>query len=180
MYWNVTAGEMITPLQRSIQWKPQAPPVERSGKHAVGEPQLQKPLGGSDRGWRAAGKRLLEWHCLEISMFSDDCEVAAALQCGVSNARTAIKSDNPGSRIARIAETCLRHQDHNHLPLGKRRLMTMLNAIRQFVKEEEGASAAEYALLLALITVALGLVIGGLSGAINGAVVGATNAITGS
>jgi len=32
----------------------------------------------------------------------------------------------------------------------------MLNAIRQFVKEEEGASAAEYALLLALV--ALGMV----------------------
>ena len=31
----------------------------------------------------------------------------------------------------------------------------MLNVIRQFVKEEEGAAAAEYALLLALITVAL-------------------------
>jgi pilus assembly protein Flp/PilA len=28
----------------------------------------------------------------------------------------------------------------------------MLNVIRQFVKEEEGASAAEYALLLALIS----------------------------
>ncbi|MBI3807117.1 MAG: Flp family type IVb pilin [Nitrospirae bacterium] len=28
----------------------------------------------------------------------------------------------------------------------------MLNAIRRFVKEEEGASAAEYALLLALIS----------------------------
>jgi len=27
----------------------------------------------------------------------------------------------------------------------------MLNAIRRFVKEEEGASAAEYALLLALV-----------------------------
>ncbi len=32
----------------------------------------------------------------------------------------------------------------------------MLNAIRQFVKEEEGASAAEYALLLALV--ALGMI----------------------
>ena len=32
----------------------------------------------------------------------------------------------------------------------------MLNVIRQFVKEEEGASAAEYALLLALV--ALGMV----------------------
>jgi pilus assembly protein Flp/PilA len=29
----------------------------------------------------------------------------------------------------------------------------MLNAIRRFVKEEEGASAAEYALLLALISI---------------------------
>ncbi len=56
----------------------------------------------------------------------------------------------------------------------------MLNAIRQFVKEEEGASAAEYALLLALITVALGAVVGALGGAISGAVVNATNAITGS
>ena len=28
----------------------------------------------------------------------------------------------------------------------------MLNAIRQFVKQEEGASAAEYALLLALVS----------------------------
>lgn len=56
----------------------------------------------------------------------------------------------------------------------------MLNAIRQFVKEEEGASAAEYALLLALITVALGAVVGGLGTAISGAVTNATNAITGS
>ena len=31
----------------------------------------------------------------------------------------------------------------------------MLNVIRQFVKEEEGASAAEYALLLALIALVL-------------------------
>jgi pilus assembly protein Flp/PilA len=31
----------------------------------------------------------------------------------------------------------------------------MLNAIRRFVKEEEGASAAEYALLLALITLGI-------------------------
>ena len=37
--------------------------------------------------------------------------------------------------------------------------MTMLNAIRQFVKEEEGASAAEYALLLAII--ALGMITAG-------------------
>lgn len=31
----------------------------------------------------------------------------------------------------------------------------MLNAIRQFVKEEEGLAAAEYAILLTLIAVAL-------------------------
>lgn len=31
----------------------------------------------------------------------------------------------------------------------------MLNAIRQFVKEEEGASAAEYALLMAIVAVAV-------------------------
>jgi pilus assembly protein Flp/PilA len=31
----------------------------------------------------------------------------------------------------------------------------MLNVIRQFVKDEEGASAAEYALLVALISIAM-------------------------
>lgn len=31
----------------------------------------------------------------------------------------------------------------------------MLNVIRQFVKEEDGASAAEYALLLAIITLGI-------------------------
>jgi pilus assembly protein Flp/PilA len=36
--------------------------------------------------------------------------------------------------------------------LHRRKVKTMLNVIRQFVREEEGASAAEYALLLALIS----------------------------
>lgn len=36
-----------------------------------------------------------------------------------------------------------------------RKVQTMLNAIRQFVKEEEGATAAEYALLLAVVTLAI-------------------------
>ena len=36
----------------------------------------------------------------------------------------------------------------------------MLNAIRRFVKEEEGASAAEYALLLALISL---FIVGGVT-----------------
>lgn len=31
----------------------------------------------------------------------------------------------------------------------------MLNVIRQFVKDEEGATAAEYALLLAVVTLAI-------------------------
>lgn len=45
----------------------------------------------------------------------------------------------------------------------------MLNVIRQFMKEEEGASAAEYAILLSLI--ALGMVAGttALGGAIGNA-----------
>jgi pilus assembly protein Flp/PilA len=56
----------------------------------------------------------------------------------------------------------------------------MLNAIRRFVKEEEGASAAEYALLLALITGAIAVLVTGLGTAIGGALTNATNAITGS
>jgi len=55
----------------------------------------------------------------------------------------------------------------------------MLNAIRQFVKEEEGASAAEYALLLAVVT--LGIIAAGqaLSGAISGAMNNAAGTING-
>jgi pilus assembly protein Flp/PilA len=45
----------------------------------------------------------------------------------------------------------------------------MLNAIRRFVKEEEGASAAEYALLVGLITVLIVAAVGALSGSISGA-----------
>jgi Flp pilus assembly pilin Flp len=54
----------------------------------------------------------------------------------------------------------------------------MLNAIRRFMKEEKGAAAAEYALFLALITVALALTVGPLGTAISNVVVGATNAIS--
>lgn len=53
----------------------------------------------------------------------------------------------------------------------------MLNAIRRFVKEEEGASAAEYALLVGLITVAMALAVIGLGAAIQNALNSATNAI---
>ena len=45
----------------------------------------------------------------------------------------------------------------------------MLNAIRRFVKEEEGASAAEYALLVGLITVLIVGAVNALSGSISGA-----------
>jgi pilus assembly protein Flp/PilA len=53
----------------------------------------------------------------------------------------------------------------------------MLNAIRRFVKEEEGASAAEYALLLALITGVIILAVTNLGTAIQGAVQNAANTI---
>ena len=56
----------------------------------------------------------------------------------------------------------------------------MLNAIRQFMKKEEGATAAEYALLLALITVALIGTVNSLSNAIGGAMTAAAGAINGS
>lgn len=51
----------------------------------------------------------------------------------------------------------------------ERKVLIMLNVIRQFMKEEEGASAAEYAILLSLI--ALGMVAGttALGGAIGNA-----------
>lgn len=46
----------------------------------------------------------------------------------------------------------------------------MLNMIRRFVKEEEGASAAEYAVLITLITLFLVASVGGLGAAIQGAI----------
>jgi pilus assembly protein Flp/PilA len=54
----------------------------------------------------------------------------------------------------------------------------MLNAIRQFVKEEDGASAAEYALILAIITLGIVVAVQGLGTAITGAVTNAANTIT--
>ena len=55
----------------------------------------------------------------------------------------------------------------------------MLNTIHQFVKEEEGATAAEYALLLALITVALIGTVSALANSIGGAMTAAATAING-
>jgi pilus assembly protein Flp/PilA len=57
----------------------------------------------------------------------------------------------------------------------ERKVSIMLNVIRQFVKEEEGASAAEYAILLSLI--ALGMVAG--TTALGGAIGNALNAAAG-
>jgi len=45
----------------------------------------------------------------------------------------------------------------------------MLDAIRKFVKEEEGVAAAEYAILLTLIALALTVAVTGLQTAISGA-----------
>lgn len=53
----------------------------------------------------------------------------------------------------------------------------MLNAIRQFVKEEEGASAAEYALILAIITIGIVTAMTDLGTAITDAINGAKNEI---
>lgn len=46
----------------------------------------------------------------------------------------------------------------------------MLNSIRRFVKEEEGASAAEYALLVGLITVLIVVAVTALSTSISTAI----------
>lgn len=46
----------------------------------------------------------------------------------------------------------------------------MLNVIRQFVKEEEGASAAEYALLVGIVTVLIVVSVQALSTSISGAI----------
>ena len=53
----------------------------------------------------------------------------------------------------------------------------MLNAIRQFVKEEEGASGVEYAILLGIMGAAVVLLITPLSAAIGTAISNATTAI---
>lgn len=62
-------------------------------------------------------------------------------------------------------------------PTVRARVTSMLNALRQFVKEEEGASAAEYAVLLTLITLALVASVGVLDAAIQAALNGATAVI---
>ena len=54
----------------------------------------------------------------------------------------------------------------------------MLKAIRQFVKEEEGVAAAEYAILLTLIALVLVAAVTTLQGAISGAFTRAAGIIT--
>lgn len=53
----------------------------------------------------------------------------------------------------------------------------MLNVIRQFVKEEEGLAAAEYAILLTLIAVALVAAVTAFRTAISNAFTTATNTL---
>jgi Flp pilus assembly pilin Flp len=54
----------------------------------------------------------------------------------------------------------------------------MLNAIRQFVQEEEGLAAAEYAILLTLIAVALIAAVTAFRAAIQAAFTAATTALS--
>ena len=54
----------------------------------------------------------------------------------------------------------------------------MLNAIRRFVKEEDGLAAAEYAILLTLIAVALIAAVTAFRAAIEGAFATATTALS--
>jgi pilus assembly protein Flp/PilA len=56
----------------------------------------------------------------------------------------------------------------------------MLNVVRQFVTEEEGASAAEYALILAIISLGIVTAVTGLGTAITTAVNDAAGKISGS
>ncbi len=52
-----------------------------------------------------------------------------------------------------------------------------MSKIISFMKDESGASAAEYALILGIIAVAIVVALGQLQGAINGAVTLAANAV---
>jgi Flp pilus assembly pilin Flp len=62
----------------------------------------------------------------------------------------------------------------------QKEIIAMLNVIRQFVKEEDGLAAAEYAMLLALIAVFLITAITTFRNAIATAFGQATAALTGS
>ena len=56
----------------------------------------------------------------------------------------------------------------------------MLNVIRQFVKEEEGASAVEYAILLGIMGAAVAALVIPLGTAVGVSLTNATNSITAS
>jgi pilus assembly protein Flp/PilA len=53
----------------------------------------------------------------------------------------------------------------------------MLNAIRQFVKEEDGASAVEYAILLGIMGIAVAALVIPLGAAVGVSLTNATNSI---
>ena len=66
------------------------------------------------------------------------------------------------------------------ITIHKRKVDTMLNAIYRFVKEEEGASAAEYALLLVVITLGIVGAVTLLGANITAAITGAAATLVGS
>jgi pilus assembly protein Flp/PilA len=59
-----------------------------------------------------------------------------------------------------------------------RKVNTMLNVIRQFIKEDEGLAAAEYAILLTLIAVALIAAVTAFRAAIQASFTAATTALS--
>ena len=82
--------------------------------------------------------------------------------------------DPPTSALATHVDPAL-STVANRLPKTKEH--TMVKEIRRFMKEEEGASAAEYAVLITLITLFLVASVGGLGGAIQTAINGAAAVI---
>ena len=83
-----------------------------------------------------------------------------------------------GSRMRAGYAECrmLRETEPTNVLKGK--VHTMLNAIRRFVKEEDGLAAAEYAILLTLIAVALITAVTAFRTAIEGAFTAATTALS--
>jgi len=69
-----------------------------------------------------------------------------------------------------------------HCPLGgcrKQTLMeTWMSSIISFLRDESGAAAAEYALILAIVGAGIGVAAAALGGAISGAINGAAGLIT--
>jgi len=73
---------------------------------------------------------------------------------------------------------CQSFQETETITLHKRKVTTMLNAIRQFMKEEDGASAVEYAILLGIMGVAVAALVIPLGAAVGTSLTNATTSIT--